>query len=694
MNALAKHSLLSEMKNNMSDTTVNEISKASPDMRAERIEQLKTLLPDLFDGEGQLDEKALRALISDEAGTAAERFSFEWAGKQKSKRLAFTPSRASLAYDPARSLNSDGTENKAGEAPQQNTSENLIIEGDNLEVLKLLQATYFEQVKCIYIDPPYNTGNDFIYPDNFTEGKKAYWEKNGEVKEGVKLTALPESHGRRHSDWLNFMQSRLLLARQMLRDDGAIFISIDDNEVHNLRKLMDEIFGEDNYVGLLSVENNPKGRKNSRFVSVSNDYCLIYVKNKEIGYFVENVPKSASDMKEDENGVFVHNSGKRVLVGENSFNKEVGNFSSEKHYSVYYNKKNEDLILDQELNIKDQNESLIAKGYSRYISLRDTCFIENTYTKSKLLELYEDGALEFKEEKIFEKNFSSSIRIKSLLTNKEYEAVVNGNKVDYKLDLKTTSAGTHIKELFGTKDVVFPAPKNIGLLKAIITLFDENDFLVLDFFAGSGTSAHAIMQQNIEDGGNRKHIMVQIPEITDEKSEAYKAGYKKISDITIERVKRAGAKIREENQDTKIDTGFRVFKLTHSNFAENLFTPDEDKSDAENIKVLEAHLAEAAQMRLFDTDEFSNLVTEISLKNGFGLFYQLEAMADFEHNKIYRLHGNGKSAILCLDNSLHDTSVENLKPFNEEQLIVSKSALDTSKKFSLQTEFKDNLWVV
>ena len=166
----------------MPDIPVNKIAKASPNIRTERLEQLKTLLPDLFDGEGQLDEKALRALLSDEAGVAAERFSFEWAGKQKSKRLAFTPSRATLTYDPTRSLNRDGTENKAGETLEQNTSENLIIEGDNLEVLKLLQATYFEQVKCIFIDPPYNTGNDFIYPDNFTEAKKPIGRKTAQVK--------------------------------------------------------------------------------------------------------------------------------------------------------------------------------------------------------------------------------------------------------------------------------------------------------------------------------------------------------------------------------------------------------------------------------------------------------------------------------------------------------------------------------
>ena len=244
-------------------------------------------------------------------------------------------------------------------------------------------------------------------------------------------------------------------------------------------------------------------------------------------------------------------------------------------------------------------------------------------------------------------------------------------------------------------DIPFSFSKPSGLIQYLINISkSDKESIILDFFAGSGTSAHAVMQQNSEDNGNCKYIMVQIPELTDEKSEACKAGYKTISDITIERVKRAGAKIREENPDAKIDTGFRVFKLTHSNFAENLFTPDDDKSDEENIKALEAHLAEAAQMRLFDTDEFSNLVTEISLKNGFGLFYQLEAIPESKHNKIYRLHGNGKTALLCLDNALHDASVECLKLFSDERLIVSKSALDTNKKFTLQTEFKDNLWVV
>jgi adenine-specific DNA-methyltransferase len=663
------------MKNTMSDTTVNKIAKASPNMRTERIEQLKTLFPDLFDGEGQLDEKALRALISDEVGIAAERFSFEWAGKQQSKRLAFTPSRATLTYDPTRSLNSDGTENKAGETPQQNTSENLIIEGDNLEVLKLLQATYFEQVKCIYIDPPYNTGNDFIYPDNFTEGKKAYWEKNGTVKEGIKLTALPETHGRRHSDWLNFMQSRLLLARQMLREDGVIFVSIDDNEAHNLRKLMDEIFGEDNFISKFVVQTNPRGRSLDKFVAKTFEYILCYAKDCASDA-IKNIPKDTKALKEynkeDEKGKF------RLLELRNRnpvFNRQN---RPNLYYPIYVCPIDASVSLNKSEKHSEEALPLNSKN-------EDGCW---TWSSAK-----------------FEKNSSLLLGRKTntgiwRVFRKDYIPEEGATTKEKSLWLDSNLNHENGKEELGRlfeksgNTVPFDFPKSVELIKKCVAIGVYPNDIFVDFFAGSGTSAHAVMQKNSEDGGNRKHIMVQIPELTDEKSEAYKAGYKRISDITIERVKRAGAKIREENPDTKIDTGFRVFKLTHSNFSENLFTPDEDKSDAENIKALETHLAEAAQMRLFDTDKFSNLVTEISLKNGFGLFYQLEPMTDFSHNKIYRLHGNGKTALLCLDNNLHDASVENLKPFNEEQLIVSKSALDTSKKFSLQTEFKDNLWVV
>lgn len=259
----------------------NQIAITSPDGREARLEELRRLFPDLFDGEGALDEKALRQLVADEVGHVTERFRFEWAGKAQSKRFAFTPSKATLVYDPERSVNADGTPSKAGETLADNNSQNLIIEGDNLEVLKLLQASYFEKVKCIYIDPPYNTGKDFIYPDDYSETRKSYWENDGTTKEGVRLKSLTEASGRRHSEWLNFMNARILSARNLLRDDGLLFISIDDDEAHNLRKLTDDAFGEDNFICQLVWHKKYTRANDAKFFSDNHDYILVYAKNKK-----------------------------------------------------------------------------------------------------------------------------------------------------------------------------------------------------------------------------------------------------------------------------------------------------------------------------------------------------------------------------------------------------------------------------
>ena len=693
------------------DNSVHEISKTSPDMRAQRIEQLKSLLPDLFDGEGKLDEKALRGLISNEAGIAAERFSFEWAGKQKSKRLAFTPSRATLAYDPTRSLNRDGTENHAEQTLKDNTSENLIIEGDNLEVLKLLQTTYFEQIKCIYIDPPYNTSNDFIYPDNFTEDKKAYWEKNGVTQDGVKLTALPESHGRKHSDWLNFMQSRLLLAWQLLRDDGAIIVHIDEHEIHRLRIVMEEIFGSNNFIGeIVWDKRNPKGDAGE--ISYQHESIICFVKNVE--FFKETkslkIPKKNANTMQKKAESYFKKVGKNCIsqrVKESLAILEIKDNLSKYKREYKLDDANNDFQawLSKQINFSggelaykyiDKDGKVyrpVSMAWPNNKKAPDDYFKPLTHPKTnKLCPVPAKGwrnppatmqDLLQKNQIIFGENEKSQPNRKYFLSENMEENLPS-----------LLYYGASDDVLLSGMNIVFDNPKPVNVARRIIQSFSKSDDLILDFFAGSGTSAHAVMQQNATDGGNRKHIMVQIPELTDEKSEAYKAGYKTISDITIERVKRAGAKICTENPEANIDTGFRVFKLTHSHFAENLFTPDADKSEAENIQALEEHLAQSAQLRLFTKDEFSNLVTEISLKNGFGLFYQLETMIDFTHNEVYRLHGNGKSVLLCLDDNLHDDSVEKLKPFKDEQLMVSKFALDTSKKFSLQTEFNDNLWVV
>ena len=652
---------------------IEKLDGKTMDIVEQNIEQLKELFPSVF-SEGKVQFNKLEELLGNYVARDEDHYNFTWHGKRNAGRLAQTPSTGTLRPAKDESVDWDNTEN-------------LFIEGDNLEVLKLLQKSYHRQVKMIYIDPPYNTGNDFVYEDDFKDGVKNYLEMTGQVDgEGKKMGTNSSAAGRYHTNWLNMMYPRLKLARNLMRNDGVIFISIDDNELSNLMKLCDDVFGEENYVGLLSVENNPKGRKNSRFISVNNDYCLIYAKNKEISSFVENVPKSASDMKEDENGVFVHNSGKRVLVGENSFNKEVKNFFSEKHYSVYYNQENNDLILEQEKNIEDQSEALIQKGYSRYISSRDGHFIENTYTKSKLIELYDDEALEFKEDKIFEKNFSSSIRIKSLLTNKEYEAVVNGNKVDYKLDLKTTSAGRHIKELFGTKDAVFPAPKNIGLLKALITLFDENEFLVLDFFCGSGSTAHAVMKANAENKTNTKFIMVQIPEICDEKSEAFKAGFSNISELSKERIRLSSREVKEENPDYNGDLGFKVFKLDSSNIK---------RWDA-GFDTLESDLMDAVDYLVKDrTDE--DVLYELCLKLGLDLSIKIEEKT-VAGKKLFIL-GRGY-LVVCLDDSITMDLVNGIGALKDELApedgmrvvfkddgfkddVVKTNALQTLKRFGI-----------
>ncbi|MFH1089424.1 MAG: site-specific DNA-methyltransferase [Candidatus Uhrbacteria bacterium] len=363
---------------------------------------------------------------------------------------------------------------------------NILIEGDNYHSLAVLNFTHQESIDLIYIDPPYNTGhNDFIYNDKFIDIEDPF----------------------RHSKWLSFMEKRLKLSRFLLKKDGAIFISIDDNELAPLKMLCDEIFGENNFISMLSVENNPKGRKNSDFISVSNDYCLIYAKDKNKSHFIENIPKQFSDLAIDENGVYVHNSGKRVLVGENKFNPIVDDFNSAKHYSLYYNKNVNKIEIKIEKNINQTDEKLLSAGYKRYYSYLNNKFVLNTYTKSKIIELFENGALEFKNESIYEKNFSTKIRLKSLIINKKYEAIVNNEKKEYEIDVKTTSAGAELKEVFGIDKVPFSNPKNTGLIKILITLFESKSITILDFFAGSGTTGHAVLKQNVEDGGNRRFIL-------------------------------------------------------------------------------------------------------------------------------------------------------------------------------------------
>jgi len=405
---------------------------------------------------------------------------------------------------------------------------NLLIEGDNYHSLAVLNFTHHEAIDLIYIDPPYNTGNnDFIYND-------------------LQARSVQRDDPFRHSKWLSFMEKRLKLAHRLLKNTGVIFISIDDNELAQLKLLMDEVFGEDNFISILSVENNPKGRKNSDHISISNDYCLIYAKSRFNSYFNEVIPKDEKDMIEDDDGNYIHNSGKRVLVGENKFNKKVINFNSSKHYSVYYNIELNDLIIKKEYKLNEIDNKLLDKGYKRYISYLGNDFIENTYTSDKLRDLFDEDRLDIKGEKIYEKNFSSEIRLKSILTNRKYKAIINNLSVEYEIDLKTTSAQQGLREMFG-KDV-FNFPKNVSFLKLLIKLHPNKNATILDFMAGSGTTGQATMELNKEEGGNRQFILCTNNEELNNNGEKIK--HKICTDVCYPRLK----KVIKGYKDIKGDT--------------------------------------------------------------------------------------------------------------------------------------------
>ena len=362
---------------------------------------------------------------------------------------------------------------------------NFLLEGDNLHSLHLLEKTHAGRIDVIYIDPPYNTGKkDFVYNDKIIDKKDVY----------------------SHSKWLSFMNKRLEIAKNLLSETGVIFISINDNEQAQLKLLCNEVVGENNFLTQFIVENNPKGRKNSNFASVTSEYCISYAKNSEKAYFVENIPKASSDMRLDEEGRYVHSSGRRVIVGQNDFNNIVSDFESDKHYSLYFKKKDYDYRFIKEDSIDWRDNDLLSEGFKRYISYRENSFVENTYTQKKMEELLKKRALDFTEDKIYEKNFRSTIRIKNLLINRKFEAIIDNKKEMYEIDLKTTSAKRQLASLFDGKSP-FDYPKNVGLIKLLLTLNDRHDITILDFFAGSGTTGHAVAQLNNEDGGKRKYIL-------------------------------------------------------------------------------------------------------------------------------------------------------------------------------------------
>ncbi|MGN0194771.1 MAG: site-specific DNA-methyltransferase [Pseudoramibacter sp.] len=543
----------------------DKLKMHTPDRAQANFEKLKALFPDAVTETKDADGHVVRAIDKDVlmqeinaevVDDRQERYQFTWPDKRKSVVLANAPIAKTLRFEKEKSVGRDGTGGGTD-------SENIYIEGDNLDALKLLQETYLGKVKMIYIDPPYNTGNDFIYEDDFSQNVENYVENSGQTdEEGNCLVQNLETNGRFHTDWLNMIYPRLKIAKDLLSDDGVIFISIDDNELFNLKKICDDVFGSANYVNQFAWVSNITGRQISGYGAAKTwESIIVYSKNAahcplftvDINFAKTNMSDSYKGFKKniyrDDRGEFVV--GDTLYNHNRKFNEET---RRNLVFSIFYNPNTEEIITGK---IGEKKDGFIelpphknGDGTHRYHAWRWSRekIAKESYnlivlpTKSGGYEIYTRT-----------RGFNTTA-LKDIITN-----IPNGV--------------SEVQTLFDNKRF-FDYPKSVALLQLIVNSITDKDATIIDFFSGSATTAHAVMQLNAEDGGNRKFIMVQLPEETEEKSEAFKAGYKTICDIGEERIRRAGRKIKEET-GADIDYGFRCFKIDSSNMKDVYYEPAE-----------------------------------------------------------------------------------------------------------------------
>ena len=637
----------------------------TPDLLQERLARLKTDFPDLFTNEGQLNPTELLRLTGQQG---RDHFDFSWAGKSAAKSKAFAPTTAALRYDAARSVNPD----RAGG--------NAIIEGENLEVLKLLLSAYRGQVKCIYIDPPYNTGNDFVYKDNFKEGERAYWEQTGITLDGVKMSTNTKSDGRFHSHWLNMIYPRLLVARQLLREDGVIFVSIDDNEVTHLRKVMDEVFGEDCWVGTIIwrnvTDNNPTN------IAIEHESIVCYARNKS------NLPAAWKSENSDIKRQLL-SAGKK-LIDECKTKTEL-----ESAYKLWFSENKKYLgPLDRykyidKLGIYTGSQSVHNPGKEGY---RYDVFhpLTGQPCKQPLMgyrfpEKTMKGLLDSKKI-LFGDDHTKIIELKVYVH--EYE-----EKLASVITLDGRAGSYRLRDIFSEFKVVFENPKPPQLLATLIDQSTDEGDLILDFFAGSGSTADAALSFCSQRLVQRRFIICQVPEETDKNKEAHKAGYKKISDITIERVKRVIQGYGDNPQP--IDAGFKVFTLEKSTFPRADFAPDPDVNETAQLAALKAFIAEK-EASLFNTLDPQAVRDEVLLKCGFQLDVQLKPIAEVTANQLYHARDQQtppREAIVCFDSHLDTTTLEWLCHQKGHRVIVLEAALDTTGKWNLHHQLGDGLMV-
>ncbi|MDD4211582.1 MAG: site-specific DNA-methyltransferase, partial [Clostridia bacterium] len=614
---------------------------------------------------GNLTKKVDFDLLRQELSTILiegkdERYRLDWAGKRQAILTANSPIAKTLRPCREESVNFDKTEN-------------LYIEGDNLDVLKLLHETYLNKVKMIYIDPPYNTGNDFVYNDDFSEDSEEYLVKsNQKDDQGNRMTLNKDTSGSYHSKWLSIMYMRLKLARDLLAEDGAIFISIDDNEQANLKKICDEVFGESNYLGLISVINNLKGRSDDKFFATCNEFLLVYSRNINIfsinGFELSEEEYENDYDKKDEIGYYktigfrkTGNSWERInrpyMYYPVLYKNGIFSTITEEEFKKIYDSRNntfDDKYVNN-LNVKYTKEGwefILPKNengeFGRWRWGRETFFRE----KDMNLDFNNSRTLCTKMRATLE---DGSIRIKTAKT------------LWYRPEYDTGSGAKILKNLFSNSSDLFNNPKSVIYIKDLIKIATNKKDLILDFFSGSATTAHAVMQLNAEDGGNRKFICVQLPELTDINSEAYKAGYKNICEIGKERIRRVGIKLKsdkikitytdgrkvEQNYYSyidQIDVGFKVFKLDTSNLKKWDNAPTKDEN------VIRDRIQQSLDY-IVDGRTDLDLVYEVMLKYGIDITFPISKI-ESEGKKAYIINASDYQLFVCCAPQLSSKTID------------------------------------
>lgn len=583
------------------------------------LNNLKELMPEIF-LEGKVDWERLKATLGEDINFSNERYVLNWAGKSDAFRVLQAPSTRTLIPAKEESINFDETEN-------------IFIEGENLEVLKILQKSYFGKIKMIYIDPPYNTGNDsFIYPDKFSETKEEYQKRVGDkdeegymTKEGM-FRKNSKENGQYHSNWLNMIYPRLFLARNLLRDDGAIFVSIDDNEVHNLRLVMNEIFGEENFLASIIWQKKYAVSADDPGIASMHDYILVFQKSSEFQRLL--LPRTDKQISRYKN---LDNDPR----GEWSSDNYVSNKSKEERptlwYPIIHPKTGKEVWPDKSAvwRYSKEKHEMMVKADRLYWGP------DNSYEKPRL------------------KRFLNEIQ----------DGIVPSTWWDFKEVGHNDEGQKETGELLGKK--VFSTPKPIRLLKKILTISTTKDDIILDFFSGSGSIGQTTYELNSMDNYNRKFICVQIPEICDDKSEAFKQGYKSIADIAKERLKRIIKKIEKENKtkldfnpDEKQDLGFKVFKLSDSNF--KLWRQQGIETPEELEKQMELFADPISKDALIDF-----MVYELLIKSGFDLNCQIK-----HENNIYIVNSN--EMILLLESVSNDIISKVIKTNPQKVVALDK----------------------